>query len=139
MNVVAFADEVGVRQDADLNQGVAWQTVSGSPTTLLLQAQNLAVAGAGRNVDLERGSVGQDYGLLAAVDGIEKVEVKVISDVSPASAPGGAARTSKDFGENIIAAGEVIEIGKARSTGVVRPAFTIGEIPIVLPGLLLGT
>ena len=139
MDVVAFADEVGVRQDTDLDQGVAWRTVSGSPTTLPLQAENLAVAGAGRNVDLKRTPVGQDNGLLAAVDGIEKVELKVISEVSPASAPGGAAGASKDLGENIIAAGEVTEIGKAGPTGVARPAFPIGEIPVVLPGLLLGT
>jgi len=43
-----------------------------------------------------------------------------------------AAVAAEDFGENILGAGVIAEIGKAGVVGVGRPAALIGEIAVIL-------
>ena len=72
-----------------------------------LEAQNLAVSRPRRNVDVQRGPVGEDDGLLAAIDRIEKRKIEVIADIlAPPATAAGAALATEDLRKNVFAAGE---------------------------------
>jgi hypothetical protein len=70
--------------------------------------------------------------LLAAIDGVEKRELQVIADILAPPAAAGPTGAAEYLRENIFAAGEIAEVGKAGIVGVALPTLLIGEIPVVL-------
>ena len=72
--------------------------------------------------------------MLAAIDGIQKRKVEVIANILAAPA---AACAAKYLRQNILAAGEIAEVGKAGIVGVGGPAVLIGEISVILLAWLL--
>src|SRR6266851_2433288 len=113
MDVVAVTGEVGMRLDADLDQGIARRTVACTRTALASQAQNLAIPRPRRDVDVQRGAVGEDKRLLAAIDGVEKRELQVIAVIPAPPAAAGPTGAAEYLRENIFAAGEITDVGKA--------------------------
>src|SRR3979409_1921604 len=114
IDVIPSAREVGMRQHGDLDQRVARRGVSNARPAFALEAQNLAVSRPRRNVDVQRGPIGEDDGLLAAIDRIEKRKIEVIAAIlAPPPTAGGAALATEDLRKNVFAAGEFAEIGKA--------------------------
>jgi hypothetical protein len=76
-----------------------------SPTPgrpLPLSRRTLPVPRARRNVDVQRAAVRQDNGLLAAIDGIKKREIEMITDILAPPAVASAARATEDLRENIL-------------------------------------
>ena len=86
MNIVAPAREDAMRANLDLDQRIARLTATDSRPAFAAQAKNLAVAGAGRNVDIEGRAVRECDLPLAAVDRVEEVQRKPIVHVGAAHA-----------------------------------------------------
>ena len=126
-----------MRQDADLDQRIARRSISHSRAAFAFQTQNLAIPRRPRNVDVQRGPVREDKRLLAAIDGIEQGEIEVIADILAPPAAVRTARAAEYLRENIFAAGEITEVGKAGIVGVGGPAVLIGEISVILLAWLL--
>src|ERR1700761_5111140 len=122
-----------MRQNADLAERGACRTLARCRAALASQSQYLAVLRSRRDADIQgRGAVGQDNGLLTAIDGIKERKLEMIADVLAPPAAACAAGTAENLRENIFAAGEIAKIGKPRIVGVGGPAVLIGEIPVVL-------
>jgi hypothetical protein len=102
-----------MRQDADLNQRIAGRTIARRRAAFASQTQDLAIPRARRNVDVQRGAVGKNNGLLAAIDGIKKGKVEVIADILAPPAASRATLAAEDLGKNVFAPGEIAEICKA--------------------------
>src|SRR3954453_11186660 len=136
MNVVALACEDAVRANLDLDQCVAGRTAADARPSLATQTQDLAIASAGRNGDVEHGAVGQGELLLAAVDRIEKIKRQAIVRVLSSHADIAARLPTENFRKEIVAAGEVGKSGIA----CVRVGCTgVGEIAVVSLTRPLGT
>ena len=91
------------------------------------QAQDLAVARAGWNGDLEHLAVGERDLPLGAVDRVEEIDLETIMRVRPPHAKIAPAPAAEYFRENVLAARK---IGKARIAGIGRRAAAVGEVAI---------
>src|SRR5262249_40105632 len=107
--------------------GIARRPAADARLALAAQAQDLAVARAERNRDLERLALRQGDLPLCAVDCIEEVDLEPIMRVRPAHAEIAAGLAAEDLGEHVV----IGEIGKARPTRVGTRARAVGEVAVV--------
>jgi hypothetical protein len=69
--------------------------------------------------------------LLAAIDGIKKREIEMITDILAPPAVASAARATEDLRENILRS--AVDESESPSCWLGRPATLIGKIPVILP------
>ena len=100
--------------NVDLDQRIARPTAAEAGAALAAQPQDLAVARAGWNIDIEHGAVRQRELLLAAVDGVEKIKRWTMVSVWAAHADIAASLPAKHFGKDIVHSPEVGEASIAR-------------------------
>jgi hypothetical protein len=91
------------------------------------QAQDLAVARAGWNGDLEHLAVEERDLPLGAVDRVEEIDLETIMRVRLAHRKISPAPAAEYFRENVLAARK---IGKARIAGIGRRAAAVGEVAV---------
>src|SRR5882762_1196492 len=118
IDVVALAGEVRMGQDAYLDQRIAWRTLADRRATFAFQTQNLAIPGPRRNTDVQRGTVREHNRLLAAIDGIKKRKLEMITSIlaPPAAAP--APLAAENLRENIFGSRVIAKVGEAGVVGV---------------------
>src|SRR5262249_25298306 len=116
-----------VRPHRDLDQGVAGWPAADARLPLAAQAQDLAVARAERNRDLERLALRQGDLPLCSVDCIEEVDLEPIMRVRSAHAESATGLPAEDLGEHVV----IGEIGKARAARVGTRAAAVGEVAVI--------
>src|ERR1700730_17457617 len=96
MDVVAFPAEGVMRANIDLDKGITWRARTDTGASLPAQTEHGPIANSRRNCDVERRAVGQGDLLLAAVDGIQKIEFELVVRIAPART-GASPRLSAEY------------------------------------------
>src|SRR5689334_3981288 len=109
MDVVALASEQRMRPDAQFDQRVSRRAAIAACAAFATQPQNLAVVRPRRDLDVEHRAIRQSEGLLASIDGVEKVEFETIMRIAAAPADSAAPLPTEDLRDDVVRIREIRE------------------------------